>query len=621
MKALSDLKLIKLLILAAWSFSLGQVEAQIPQIDLNHIIDGERVTDRLSAVTTSDLKSPEKVWNILKSEGFTGDYNFGFTEEYHWVGFSVNNRSESVTWMVEVENPHINEIHFYVKHDGGWIQLDQTGRATPFSTRRVAHFNYIFPLDLQQGNSADLLLMFDKRRSSISYHTKLWSLESFNKVQQIHYASYGIYFGMFLLIIFITAIAYFISYNKLYIFYLLYVLSVGLFVFNDTGLGHQFIYPGSADIGGAARIVLTYAVIITFLRFTQYYFNTAEFFPEINRILNLFTCAIIAHGLVYYFFTDWFQTNATFMIILLYSTVIMAIGVALYTSALYLKREKYVAILFVTAFSFIFFAGLIFILTEFGFLPEIQLLFTPIQIGSALEIMFLSIGLAWRVRVVEREQIDLKDRINRLKTEKLVAYIEGTEEERNRIAMDLHDSIGNRLGNLKRIIESGKQSISHTVDELKQIMSDVRSISHKLSPPSMNLTGIENSIKQLVAQTNESSNIKYSFQSIDVPEKISEEISMQIFRIAQEAIQNIEKHSCATGAEIQLIGHPDELVLTIEDNGVGIESNVNHTNGIGLVNIKKRVDYLGGNLEMTYAKNRGVQLLISLPLSSAITTD
>ncbi len=621
MKALHDHKLIIWLMFVFLGLSLKMTEAQIPQIQLTESIDGKRVTNQLSAVTSSELKSPGEIWDKMKRSGTSGDYNFGFTEDYHWIGFSAKNQSESSVWMVEIENPHINEIRFFSRQNDEWIQLDETGRATPFSTRRVAHFNFIFPVDIQQDSSTDLLLMFDKRRSSISYHIKLWTLESFNQIQQIHYAAYGVYFGMFLLIIFITAIAYLISFNKLYVFYLLYVLSVGLFVFNDTGLGHQFIYPESADIGGAARIVLTYTMVITFLRFTQYYFNTAEHFPAINKTMNLFSVLILIHALTYYLFTEWFQTNATLILVILYSIVILAIGTALYTSALYLKKEKYVAVLFIAAFSFIFVAGILFILTEFGFLPEMQTLFTPIQIGSALEIMFLSIGLAWRVRVVEKEQIELKDRINRLNTEKLVAYIEGTEEERNRVAMELHDSIGNRLGNLKRVIESGKKSVSHVVDELKQIISDVRFISHKLAPPSINLTGVENSIKQLVAETNDSSYIEYSFQAINVEKNVGKEISIQLYRIAQEAIQNIEKHSYCTHADIQLIGHPGELVLTIEDNGVGIEPNAGKANGLGLENIRKRVDYVGGNFEMTYSKNRGVQLLVSLPLNSAVTSD
>ena len=109
---------------------------------------------------------------------------------------------------------------------------------------------------------------------------------------------------------------------------------------------------------------------------------------------------------------------------------------------------------------------------------------------------------------------------------------------------------------------------------------------------------------------------------LDIPEKIPEDYSIQIYRIVQEAVQNIEKHSRATEAVIQFIGHTDQLILTIEDDGVGFEQEENrHSDGIGLGNIDKRVERLGGILEMTSQKQKGVQFLISIPLPEVGESD
>lgn len=599
-------------------FATVSAQAQIVNFPLNDSVDGSRVTEQFSILTIETVEEANNIWRLVNEEDLKGNLPYGFTDKFHWAGISVENSVLNSSWMLEINNPHINEVHFYkrVHGDPEWIKLDETGRATPFSTRRVAHFNIVLPFELEQGESADLLVMLDKRRSSINYQFKFWNSNHFNQVQQVHYASFGIYFGMFLLVIIGTIIAYFLSFKKVYLWYSLYVLSVGLFVFNDTGLAQQYIYSDAAHIGGFARILLTYVMLFMFILFTQHYFSIKRNYPKVDFTFTILKGFIALHAGIYYLFSDWFRAHATPMIILLYAIILFSIGMAIYTSYLHLKKERTVSILFLTAFSFIFLAGFVFISIEFGVLPNLDTLFTPIQIGSALEIIFLSVGLAWRVREVENEQISLRDRINRLQNEKLTAYIDGSEKERNRVAMDLHDSIGNRLGNLKRVIESGKTDDDKLEEELKEIMNDVRLISHKLAPPSMGLTGIEQSLAQLVNETDKKSSISYSFQSMEIPNDISEEMKIQIYRIVQEAIQNIEKHSHALSADVQLIGHGNELVLTIEDDGVGMDTEQSLSDGIGIKNIKKRVEYFSGLFELTSQKNRGLLLFISLPLNS-----
>jgi len=616
MKGLFDLRCLSASIVL-FLLSTVSLQAQVSITALNDDTDGNKITSLLSTTTTEDLQGLDTVWNEIYDRSTIGELNFGFTESYHWVAKSVVNDSENNIWLLEIQNPHINELEFYIRIQGSedWITLDETGRSKPFSTRRVAHFNFVLPFELEQGQSADLLLMLDKRRSSLNYHMNIWSLNRFNEVQQVHYAAYGVYFGMFLLVIFITGIAYIGSYKRIYLWYLLYVLSVGLFVFNDTGLAHQYLYPGSAEIGGFARILLTYMMLATFILFTRAYFYTKSDYKDIHRYFQLLLILLIIHGGIYLFFTEWFRTSATMMIIMLYGLILSSIALAIYISFLHLKKDRESSVLFILAFSFIFIAGIIFISTEFGLLPEFQFLFTPIQIGSAFEIIFLGAGIAWRVRVVQKQQVSLNERINRLQNEKLLAYIDGTEKERSRVAMDLHDSIGNRLGHLKRTIELNSVSGDDLQHELKDIIQDVRTISHKLAPPSINLTGLEYNLRHLIQETGNQSSIAYTFQSLDLPDHLTEDLNVQLYRIVQEGIQNIEKHSSATKADIQLIAYGDELVLTIEDDGVGISSKSKESDGIGLDNIKRRVDFLKGTLEITSRQNRGVQLFISIPIS------
>ncbi len=578
---------------------------------------GERIESRLTVFPTPSILQPQEAWEQLPFQSIGSEKHFGFTQDFHWVGFSLQSGSADNDWIIEVVNPHINNVQMYVRKQGSptWQLTDNTGRRQPFSSRRIAHYNFLMPIDLQQNEQLDVLLMLDKQRSSISYPIKIWRFSDLVPEKQRDYGLYGVYFGMFLLIIVITILAYLVTFRRIYLWYIFYVTSVGLFIFNDIGLAHQYVYPWSGEIGTFARLVLTYITLLAFILFTRKYFEIPQNFPKIDRIFKILATFFLLHASIYAFFTGWFQVNATILLIVLYIIIVITILTAIWTSIRYLKIEKFGAMLFLAAFSFMIVAGLIFILTEFGVFSDIRFLFTPIQIGSVLEILFLSSGLAWQVRVVDRERVALQNRVNRLQNEKLRAYIEGTEKERVRISMDLHDGIGNKLANLKRTVAKGHDSAEEVNNVIQELIDETRRISHTLAPPVFSLIGIVSNITQLVHELNENSKISYNFQHLSVPEHISDDAATQLYRIVQECVQNIEKHSNAIRADIQLIGHDDILVLTIEDDGMGISDVSPSEIGIGLENIHRRVHHIGGHIEFTSAENEGVQIIVSIPIS------
>jgi signal transduction histidine kinase len=613
---------MKKLIICTWFLVLylvnsGLILAQ-STILIENYYSGERLESKLTVFPTPALLEPQEAWEQLQFQEVGAEQHFGFTQDFHWVGFTILLATSDDNWVLEVVNPHINNVQMYIREPGSdtWQLTDNTGRRQPFATRRIPHYNYLMPIDFAEVEQLDVLLMLDKQRSSISYAIKMWRYSDFVAEKQLDYGLYGVYFGMFLLIIIITILAYLVTFRRIYLWYILYVTSVGLFIFNDIGLAHQYVYPWSGEIGTFARIFLTYVTLLAFILFTRKYFDSSQNFPKIDRLFKILTVFFLLHASIYAIFTSWFQTNATIMLIVLYSVIVITILTAIWTSIRYLKVEKYGAMLFIVAFSFMIGGGLIFILTEFGVFSDIRFLFTPIQIGSVLEILFLSSGLAWQVRVVDRERVALQNRVNRLQNEKLRAYIEGTEKERVRISMDLHDGIGNKLANLKRTVAKGQESAEEVNNVIQDLIDETRRISHTLAPPVFSLIGIVSNITQFVHELNQNSKISYNFQHLSVPEHISDDVATQLYRIVQECVQNIEKHSNATRADIQLIGHEDILVLTIEDDGVGISDVFSNENGIGLGNIRRRVNHIGGQIELSSAINEGVQIIVTIPITS-----
>jgi len=608
-----------LYILMISAYATGVVTAQpssVPSIILNEDIDGRLMVDFIRVDTSTAVLTPDEAWLRLSGSSHNGEYFRGLSQDYHWLGFTAVHESDSDIWFLEVMNPHLNVVKMWIRADESheWELVEHTGRSAPFHSRRISHYNYAMPLNFSFTNTVDIVMMFDKRGSSISYPIRIWSAELFNTVQQRNYIVYGVYFGVFAIILLVIGAAFLFSLRMVFLWYFVYAASVAIFVFNDIGLAHQYLYPASDSIGSLMRVGLTYVMVLSFNLFTMTYFRMKQLFPLMHKLVWAVCIGVILHAAAYLLTTNLFRENITLMLLILYVIIILSIVFALITAFRYVQHDRYTAYLFISAFAFIFIASFIFILGEFGLFGQFGYLLTPLQVGYAVEIILLSCGLDWQVREVERSKMKLNERIIGLKNESLRAYIEGSEKERSRVAMDLHDTIGNRLAHLKRNMEKNRFELSQNIHEIGSVITDVRRLSHRLTPPGAEIFDLPEQIQQLVDSIQESSTIDYKFQALEVPSDLSDEIRIQLSRIAQEGVENIEKHSQASSAEIQLIGHPDELVLTIEDDGIGMDITQTSTNGIGIENMRRRAAFIGGDVTFTSVPENGLQIMVSIPL-------
>ncbi|MCH8556676.1 MAG: hypothetical protein LAT84_02585 [Balneolia bacterium] len=591
--------------------------AQLSVIELDSEISGQPATELIAVIKTSEEITADEALNRFANDAQSGSHYYGFVQDYVWIGLSLKNRSAASSWIVEIQNPNINFIDFYARTGSGEPELlTSTGRAAPMSSRDFKHTNFAFAIEVPPGKTTEVLFLLDKRRSSLQYPVTIWSQNHFFQQQQLNYAYYGLYFGAFIFVALVSIIAYLLSFYTRILWYLLYMLSVGIFVFVDLGLAQKYVYPESQVIGGHARIGISYFMIITLNLFVMSYFSTKRYFRLIHRVI---TGCLVAIGLLaatHLFFTAFAVQNATVIIIVLYATVLCSFGSAILAALRYFMVDKYSSLLFIGAFSFIFAAGLLFICTEFGLITLPSMLFTPIQIASLLEIAFLSAGIVWQVRLAKKEHALLVGKISRLENENLRAYIKGSEKERERVAMELHDEIGSRLSQLNRNVASKRAGENAIKKEISSVIQQVRLLSHKLSPFGLSVHGLSEAIHQMVREVNESSSVRYSFQAVDIPDDLPDEKAVQLFRIVQESIQNIEKHSRAQTAEIQLICVDGDIVVTIEDDGVGILPEENRSRGIGMYNIEKRVAYVGGKLSVASQPGDGVEIMVTMPLGS-----
>jgi len=256
---------------------------------------------------------------------------------------------------------------------------------------------------------------------------------------------------------------------------------------------------------------------------------------------------------------------------------------------------------------------------------------------SSFLLGLLAISIFWfmknsmkKNRKLAQQDSQIKSqKINQLEKEKKLlamnAMLEGQEAERMRIAKDLHDGLGGLLSTVKarltninaevRKIES-YNIYEKTTNMVDEACDEVRRISHNLLPGALRLDGLQTAIEQLGEDLSKSHPFEVSVEIIELEEKLDETKEIFIFRIIQEAMNNIIKHADPKQVLIQLSATDQEYHIIIEDDGLGFDTSTDNT-GLGLKSIKSRVEHLQGKIDIRSQRNQGTTISIHIPKTKA----
>lgn len=197
------------------------------------------------------------------------------------------------------------------------------------------------------------------------------------------------------------------------------------------------------------------------------------------------------------------------------------------------------------------------------------------------------------------------------------------EKERARISKELHDGLGQQLTGIKmgfqRISKAlqGTKEVTAELEKLTHVIDDsaieVRAISHQLMPKTLTEFGLAPAIEDMLQKSLGLAGINYKFEAFESKLRLSETAELGLFRICQEAVNNVQKHAKATQVTVQLLKAGGKLVLVIEDNGKGINFEMNN-DGHGITNIKSRARTIGAEINIESNPGRGTVLSIRIPL-------
>ncbi len=554
--------------------------------------------------------------------------SFGYDSSEYWFRMIIRNDSSHSRELMLLMSPvGMREGRLYQKNDSGWMLAGRNGMRIPFRDRPYQYAHYVFPLSIAARSIDTLYLHMDAAHAFKSYGFALLHPQGLAMFRNRAYFSFGIITGLLTLFFLFNLYLYFALKEKVHAWYALYIALLIVIVIKNDQLDQEF-FAGDSElmyrltpilgIGAMAIAVLMHVVLLILPHI------------RLNKTLHRVTSAIQANALVSgimhsiafnlkpepsieMLFFNWAKYSTILAIVAI-------IGLCLY-SAVKGRRTG----LFILAGLVVFLIGA---LQRLLFENTAVQLFPPsiFHIGMVIETLIISFILIYRYRTdreekkqYQREKEELKNNFEKLM---LQSKYEIQEQTLKNISQEIHDNIGQVLSLAKLNISKLKlydkaqwdSSIEDSSDLLNKAIVDLRDLSKSLNTDYILQKGLIRSLEYELELLRKIAGIQADLIIAGNEYKIEPQKELVIFRICQEAFNNIIKHANATFVSVK-ITYAKELLISIQDNGKGFnnETNIksNGSNGQGLMNLQRRSQLLGGSCEI-HSNNQGTEVRITL---------
>lgn len=540
--------------------------------------------------------------------------NLGSVNSYYWLALTLKNTSGiSQDLYLEIRQPHIYRINFYQVLGDSVLLQSETGIQYDFYTRPSPNRYFSFPLSIKQNEAVTLLLMVH-HLNSLSLPIHVLTQASAHENNYTQNLIWGYWLGFLSFCALFALVACILLRKSVFLWYYLYILSAALYGFTDQGYGFQFIFPGQANMD--ARVIIQLAVFnfVFLIKFSQGLLETKKHLPIIHRILNgifYFLLFLLGAGIA---LPDVMFRLSTIVLPIVNLVTMVGLILLAFSGVKSFFTNRIIAIFYLTAYLTLVATG-IFATLNYGFGVYKYFGPNPILIAYFLEAMILSVALVILFRQVQHEKSRLASQIANQEKQMYQQYITGIEKERSRIAGELHDDVGSRLSYLKKLLLSHSEESEKTAAQVEELIKDVRELSHSLAPPLGDVGLFQPLLEKLILDTRKSTGLNVKLQVHNYREILTPDQIQQLYRIVQEALNNIIKHAEATRVDIQLFGHEKEVNLSIEDDGKGFDAAAIHT-GFGLNQLKIRVQSINGKIEINSQPGRGTLVFINVPIQN-----
>lgn len=337
-------------------------------------------------LSLEELLAQNPLWQKSDNQLFSR----GFSQSAWWVRFNVYNTHESTDWMLEISYSVLDDLNIYIAHNDAEIEHFAMGDNKPFAQRPIDHRNFLVPLRLEQNATATIYIRVSST-SAVQLPMKIWDGEQFNQLDSNRSLVEGIYFGGLLAIGFFNVLLFLVLRDKIYIFYVMNVVSAALFVACLHGWTFQFIWPNATSWNDTAILFFLCVNLMSCWLFSAEFLTVSKLpkpYPLIHDIGTVISILFIA-------FVLWLPYHAAVICITPYALFTTIWGFALGIRAW--RSGNSAALYYLVAWSMLLCGGIVLGLNKFNLIPDNFITDASLQIGSLLDVLIFALALADRI--------------------------------------------------------------------------------------------------------------------------------------------------------------------------------------------------------------------------------
>ncbi|OUR90619.1 hypothetical protein A9Q81_19245 [Gammaproteobacteria bacterium 42_54_T18] len=640
-----SVRLLLLIMPLFWCFS-GTVAAESLLLDgtqeryeLGYYLD--TLEDQQGQWSLDDVTSSLVAQEFVRSDSMAP--SFGFTSSVIWVRFELkNNLPVSQSLLLQIDFPLLERIQLFKPNSDGFSVISR-GTAYPFGYRNNNHRTHVFEINVAPNSTKTYYMKVDGDET-IQLPVVLWKPEAF--VQHEAYEQYGlgVYFGIIIVMCLYNFFLFLFVRDISYLYYVSYITFFGFFNLSQNGLAFQFLWPDSVYLAKWFNPIGCGVVLVSVVFFTRNFLQTALYSPVVDRLLVLEAMLVgVIYGGVAFGSYQFSASVAGGLSMLVVVTVVAA--------SVHCLRQGYLpARYFLIAFSSVIVGVILFALKSFGLAPANFVTTYSIQIGSSLEIILLSLGLASRINTLKKEKqhaeqsaLEAALSANRLKdsfmstiTHELLTPINGIQ-----LSLSLLEG-GVREDERKEYLETANDSTRHLLGLVESMFafSEARRGAMKLEHNKLDfhalLLGIVEQFESVVDKEKVSVVLDWEKTA---PHWIWGDRSKLTMIVSQ-----LMKNACIYTNEGEIIlrctisNNPqsdksgDILTLSITDTGIGISQDIQSKifeeftqadnsiqrkyggMGIGLSIIKDILSLMNGTLALESEPHKGAVFTLEIPI-------
>lgn len=522
-----------------------------------------------------------------------------------------------------VPNNHLcYQFSLWRVNNNGILSLGNTGRKYTYDNRPFNSSYYVMPCFVQPG-----LNMFYLRCDSrgVPFTNGFMALSEKRQAAEEHgvYFSVGIFSGIFCLVIFFSAYLYFVSRERIHIFYMMYVLCAWLLLMSLEGYDFEFLYPSHPGYILFVRIASAMASTILLVRVMQEFTGQSAANSIFYRVIALLyvLCVVVFVLSVYMklYPRNYTLSHITFEA----ANILLSAGfiLSILSCIEKIRQGVKIALFYLGAIIANAITALCFMLHVY---PSSLSPVFFVEGGAALEVMTISFGILYRYNNYRRQKEGLERSLLALKIEAGEKVLYAENQERSRIARDLHDGVSGTISGLRFYVsnqfkilppvsEQERKFRDQLLDILNKLAYDIRNISHNLMANDIELVGLQGALEEKITFLNQHSNIVFDLIYRGDNTRLTMAQQLSVYRCISELIQNIVKHSAATRATVQALDFDDYIEFQIHDNGKGFEPQ-KAAGGIGLNNVQSRISLMNGDFSIE-GNAFGTLVIFSIPLN------